>query len=134
MNLMEEKLIKEYYDKLNHPLRTVVEKLKSIILETDKEICETIKWNSPCFYYSGEMKPYNPKEYKKEIVVLNLHKKDLVLLVFPTGTSINDTTGLLSGDYKDSRKIAKFSTLEEVITRKNDLQSVIRNWLSTVDK
>ncbi len=41
--------------------------LRNIILSTDKEIGERIKWNNPSFYYTGEMKPFDPKEYKREL-------------------------------------------------------------------
>jgi len=34
-------------------------------------------------FYAGEMKPFNPKEYKRYIVVFNLYRKDCIRLVFP---------------------------------------------------
>jgi len=66
---------------LNHPLKNVVQALRKIVLSVDEEIAEQIKWNSPSFYYTGAMKPFDPKEYKRDIVVFNLHKNDCVLLV-----------------------------------------------------
>ena len=74
--------VNAYLQNLQHPLVEVVEVLRQIILSTDKEIGEEIKWNSPTFFYSGEMKPFNPKEYKRYIVVFNLFKKDCVRLCF----------------------------------------------------
>lgn len=118
----------------SHPLSIVIETLRQLILSTDKEIGEQIKWNSPAFYYTGDMKPFNPKEYKRDIVVFNLHKKDFVLLVFPTGATINDITGLLEGNYKDGRKIIKFATIEAVEQKTEDLQWIIREWLKNVEK
>jgi hypothetical protein len=129
-----EEQVAAYLQQLNHPLKGVVEALRIIILATDREVGEQIKWNSLSFYYTGEMKPFDPKEYRRDILVINLNKKDFVLLVFPTGATINDTTGLLEGKYPDGRKMAKFSTLDDVQNKKNDLQFVIRQWLSLVDK
>ncbi|MBK6622365.1 MAG: hypothetical protein IPG32_16365 [Saprospirales bacterium] len=57
-----------------------------------------------------------------------------MLLVFPTGATINDPTGLLEGKFTDGRKTAKFSTLDEVSNRRQDLQTVIKLWLSQVEK
>ena len=128
----EEQLI-NYFNKLDHPLKNVVEELRKIVLATDREIGEEIKWNSPSFYYTGEMKPFDPKEYKRDIVVFNLHKKEFVLLVFPTGARVKDPTGLLEGKFTDGRKTAKFATLNEVNNRKKDLQAVIKLWLKQVD-
>ncbi|MBK7336680.1 MAG: DUF1801 domain-containing protein [Saprospirales bacterium] len=129
-----EEQVTDYFDKLDHPLKHLVDELRSIILATDPEVGEQIKWNSPSFYYKGAMKPFDPKEYKRDIIVINLHKKDLVLLVFPTGATIKDPTGLLEGKFTDGRKTAKFSTLDEVSNRRQDLQTVIKLWLSQVEK
>ncbi|MBK8603682.1 MAG: hypothetical protein IPN87_11570 [Saprospiraceae bacterium] len=77
--------IEAYMSALDHPLKAVVELLRTIILGVDDTIAEQVKWNSPAFCYTGEMAEFDPKEYKRDIVVLNLHKKDSVLMVFPTG-------------------------------------------------
>lgn len=132
--LTNEEQVAEYFRALDHPLREVIEALRSVILAADDEVGEQIKWNSPSFYYTGEMKPFDPKEYKRDIVVFNLHKKDSVLLVFPTGAVVDDKTGLLEGKFTDGRKTAKFTTLNEVKNREKDLQSVIKDWLKMVDK
>ena len=126
--------IDTYITTLEHPLKKLVEKLHEVILETDKEIGAQVKWNSPSYYYTGTMKDFDPKEYKRDIVVLNLHKPDHVLLVFPTGSTIPDTTGLLGGKFKDTRKTIQFSRVEELMTRKKDLQKVLQLWLSQVVK
>src|SRR5258706_16461462 len=83
--------VNEYMQSLKHPLVKVIEVLRQIILNTDKEIGEEIKWNAPTFFYIGEMKPFNPKEYKRYIVVFNLFRKDCIRLVFPSGAKVNDT-------------------------------------------
>jgi hypothetical protein len=64
--------VDDYIKKLKHPLVNVVKALRRIILSTDSEIGEEIKWNAPTFFYAGEMGPFNPKEYKRYIVVFNL--------------------------------------------------------------
>lgn len=134
IKLTNEEQVIDHLLKLDHPLKSVVEALRKIILAVDSEIGEQVKWNSPSFYYTGEMKSFDPKEYKRDIVVFNLHKKDKVLLVFPTGAKINDKTGLLDGKFPDGRKIAVFSSLDEVKDRADDLKTVVREWIQLVDK
>ena len=123
-----------YMHRLEHPLGNVVEDLRQLILSTDPEIGEEIKWNAPSFFYSGEMKPFNPKEYKRYIVVFNLYRKDCIRLVFPSGARVKDNSGLLEGDYADGRRLARFSSVADVKLKKASLQLVIRSWLETLDK
>jgi hypothetical protein len=130
----EPEKVDAYIRGLTHPLAKVVEALRKIILSTDREIGEEIKWNAPAFFYSGEMKPFNSKEYKRHLVVLNLHRKDCIRLVFPSGARVNDKSGLLEGDYADGRRLALFHNLEEVMRKQAPLQSVIRKWLEALDK
>jgi hypothetical protein len=120
--------------KLRHPLVEVVSALRKIILRTDSEIGEEIKWNAPTFFYAGEMAPSDPKKYKRYIVVFNLHQKDCIRLVFPSGAKINDTSGFLRGDYADGRRLAFFHNLEEVKSQTKPLQQAIRKWLTQLDK
>ena len=120
--------------KLKHPLADVVEALRRIILSADREIGEEIKWNAPTFFYAGEMRPSNPKEYKRYIVVFNLYRKDCVRLVFPSGARVSDKSGFLEGDYADGRRLALFFNMGDVKSKKASLQAVIRRWLETLDK
>ena len=114
-------------------LGKIVETIRRIILSTDKEIGERIKWNNPSFYYTGEMKPFDPKEYKREMIVFNLFK-GRILLVFPSGAKVNDRSGLLEGDYKDGRRIIIFKDMEDVKAKEKALRSIIKEWLKLVDK
>lgn len=119
--------------KLEPMQASLIEDIRQIVLSTDREIGEQIKWNSPSFFYTGEMKPFNPKEYKRDIVVINM-RKGQALLVFPTGAIIKDTTGLLEGDYADGRRMITFKNTNQVKARAKDLQQIIRLWLKEVDK
>jgi len=133
IQLSESEQVTEHIKKLEPGLEQVVEAIRKIILSTDKEIGERIKWNNPSFYYTGEMKPFDPKEYKREIIVFNLHK-GRIMLVFPSGANVNDKTGFLQGDYKDGRRIVVFKDIEEVKSREKELQRVIKDWLKLVDR
>lgn len=125
--------VTEYIRKLNPEFGKVVEATRQVILQADKHIGEQIKWNSPSFFYTGEMKPFNPKEYKRDIAVMNL-RKGFVLLVFPTGAVVSDSSGLLEGDYTDGRRTATFKSMDDVTAKGKALQKVIRQWLKKVNK
>ena len=134
IKLSEPDKVDAYMKALKHPLVKVVEALRKIILNADKEVGEEVKWNAPTFFYTGKMKPFNPKEYKRYIIVFNLFKKDCIRLVFPSGAKIKDTTGLLEGDYADGRRLAMFSSIAEVKEKEKDLQKAIKTWLKLLDK
>lgn len=131
--LSDQEQVSEHIQKLEPALAQVVETLRRIILSTDPEIGERIKWNNPSFYYTGEMVEFDPKEYKRDLIVMNLHK-GRVMLVFPSGAKVNDQSGLLEGDYKDGRRIAIFKDLEDVQAKQGALQQIIKAWLELVDK
>lgn len=134
IKLSEPDKVDAYLRKLKHRLVDVVKALRQIILNTDRQIGEEIKWNAPTFFYTGEMKPFNPKEYKRYIVVFNLYRKDCIRLVFPSGAKINDTSGLLEGDYADGRRLALFHSTEDVDAKSKALQRAIKRWLALLDK
>ena len=134
IKLSEMDKVNAYMQSLRHPLVDVVKALRQIILSTDKEIGEEVKWNAPAFFYTGEMKPFNPKEYKRYMVVFNLFKKDCIRLVFPGGATVDDQSGLLEGDYADGRRLAMFYSMGDVKLKEKAMKKVIKNWLKILDK
>jgi hypothetical protein len=131
--LSDKEQVTAHIKKLDPSFGKIIEAIRQIILNTDKQIGERIKWNNPGFYYTGEMKPFDPKEYKREIAVFNLYK-GRIMLVFPGGAKVNDGSGLLEGDYKDGRRITIFKDMEDVTSKQKALQNVIKKWLKLVDK
>src|SRR5215510_4294120 len=131
--LSDSEQVNAHIKKLDQPIRDIVEAIRQIVLATDKNIGERIKWNNPSFYYTGEMKPFDPKEYKREIIVMNLFK-GRIMLVFPSGSKVNDKSGLLQGDYKDGRRIVIFKDMKDVRAKEKVLQHVIKEWLKLVEK
>jgi len=119
---------------LEHPMKDAASALRQIILSTGKTIGEEIFWNAPAFFYTGEMKPFEPKEYKRYIVGFNFYKKDCIRLIFLTGAKLNDTSGLLEGDYADGRRLAVFYSMEDVKSKEKNLQKLVKKWLKLVDK
>ncbi|RRB07669.1 DUF1801 domain-containing protein [Larkinella rosea] len=133
MKHSDQEQVSDHIQKLEPELRQLVETIRQIILNIDPEIDERIKWNNPSFYYTGEMKPFDPKEYKREIAVFNLHQ-GRVMLVFPSGAKVNDSSGLLEGNYKDGRRTVIFKDLSDVQLKEKPLRNVVIDWLKLVEK
>src|SRR6187399_2554190 len=113
VKLTDTEQVTAHIKKLDPSFGKIIETIRQLILKTDKEIGEQIKWNNPSFYYTGEMKPFDPKEYKRDMIVMNLHK-GRIMLVFPSGAKVNDTASFLEGDYKDGRRLVTFTDLKDV--------------------
>ena len=133
MKLTDAEQVTQHIQKLDSEVAKIVETIRQIILNTDKEIGDHIKWNNPSFYYTGDIKPFEPKDYKREIAVFNLFK-GRIMLVFPSGAKLNDSTGLLEGNYKDGRRLIIFKDVEDVLLKQNNLQNIIKEWLKLVEK
>lgn len=127
--LSDSQQVDELISKLDAELKTTVQTIRELILATDEEIGEQVKWNSPSFYFTGEMKAFDPKEYKRDIVVCNIHRGK-ILLVFPTGAKVN--SALKGKDYPDGRKIITMDDLTVETT--SQLQQLIKDWLGMVER
>ena len=121
--------VQAYLDKLKHPLAGLARFIRSAILAADKRIGEEIKWNAPAFFYTGPMAPFDPKEYRRHLVVFNFYRKDAIRLVFWHGDRANDKTGFLTGTYPDGRRLATLSSAKDLSANKKALQAALRGQL-----
>ena len=121
-------------NKLKHPLKDEAEALRQIILAADKTVGEEIFWNAPTFYYTGRMKPFKPKEYKRYIVGFNFFKKDCIRLIFLRGALAKSKSDLLQGDYEDGRRLALIHNMEEVKANEKELQTIVRKLVKLIHK
>jgi hypothetical protein len=123
--------VDEYLSKLESVEQEAASYLRNFVPDCHSEIREQVKWNSLAFFYTGEMPEFDPKEYKRDLLVLNLHRGKF-LLVFPTGAKIDDS--ILKGkNYPDGRKIVtieNFDTLKKIAP---SLKAGILNWISQID-
>jgi hypothetical protein len=119
---------------LKHPLASLAEALREAILAADPNIGEEIKWNAPAFFYTGAMEPFPPKEFRRHLVVFNFYRKDCIRLVFWHGDRANDTSGLLTGNYPDGRRLAMFFNLEELASQKKILRMALKAQLNQIGK
>lgn len=131
--LSDSEQVSKYIQKLEPIISQIVEFIRQLVLNTDYEISERIKWNNPSFYFNGEMAPFDPKEYKRELIVMNLHKGK-IMLVLPSGAKLSHGSGILEGDYKDGRRLITFNDLEDVKSKEKIFKTLIIEWISLVER
>ncbi|USG64359.1 DUF1801 domain-containing protein [Brevibacillus ruminantium] len=119
--------VEAYFDSLEHPQKMEIEEVRNIILESNDEITEHIKWNAPSFCYQDE-----------DRITFNLRGKEYFMLVFHCGAKVKnnegkdpifeDTTGLLNWVSRD-RATVTFTDRNDVIAKKEKLAEVVKKWI-----
>ena len=100
---------------LEHPLKDVILAVRTVFLEADERITETIKWKSPTFMYEGNLASIDPKA-RKHVAVL-----------FHRGAEIPGGHPLLQGEGKLAR-YARFGDTASVEAGRDELADVVRAW------
>lgn len=129
LGISESEKVDAFMSQLQHPLVDLVKCIRAFIVKIDDRIGEGIYWNAPTFYFTGEMQPFNPKEYKRYIVGFNFYKQDSIRLIFLRGADVIDPTKLLEGDYKDGRRIASFGSIEDFKSKETALGNIVKQLL-----
>lgn len=109
-----------WFDAYDNPMKPAVQRVREIILETDRRITESIKWKAPTFEYRGNIASFYPKA------------RGHVSLMFHQGAKIPGEHPLLAGEGSTSRT-AKLAGLEQVEAHRDELQAIIRAWCAYRD-
>jgi hypothetical protein len=128
----EPEAVDAFLKRLKHPLIGLVKALRRTILAAAPDIGEEIKWNAPAFFFTGPMKPFDPREYKRHLVVLNFYRKDSIRLVFWHGDRAKDKSGFLTGEYPDGRRLATLASAKELTSRKKALVAALKAQLEHI--
>ena len=113
--------VNAFMDKLDYPFKAEIQAIRDIIKGTNKEITEEIKWNAPSF------------SYKDYIATFNLRAKQHVHLIFHNPAISEVKSQLLEGDYKD-RRMAYFSDMDDIKSKKAELERVVKELIKLMDK
>lgn len=130
--ISEPDAVDAYMKKLKHPLKPVAEQIRKLIRGADKSIGEGIYWNAPCFYYTGKMEPFDPKTYKRYIVGFNFFKQDTLRLIFLRGADVQKKGDILTGEYKDGRRLALFSSMADVKKHEKEIKRIIKELVKKI--
>ncbi|MFO1445292.1 DUF1801 domain-containing protein [Bacillus sp. Bva_UNVM-123] len=117
----------DFLNSLEHPLKKEIEEVRKIILSTNEQMTEHIKWNAPSFCLNNE-----------DRITFNLQGKEYFRLIFHCGAKVKvnkkegylfeDTTGLLEWLASD-RAIIKMTDMNDVNNKKEKLAEVITKWM-----
>jgi hypothetical protein len=106
--------------KYDNPMKPVVQAVREVILNADKRITETIKWQAPTFVYKGNLASFFPKS------------KQHASLMFHQGASIKGDFPSFEGGGETGRMM-KFADLAEVKKKSAELRRVVKAWCDQRD-
>jgi hypothetical protein len=118
--------VTHFMAELEHPFKKEIEQLRKIILEANKDLTETIKWNAPSFCFEGE-----------DRITMRIHPPKQVQLIFHRGAKvqelpkerlITDNSGLLVWKTND-RAVATFANMEDILSKTTVLTKIVGDWL-----
>lgn len=120
----------DFWTRIEEPRRAIALQVREILLTTEPELVETLKWNAPSFALNGQ-----------DRMTFNLSAANQVRIVFHAGATTKedkagdrlfvDETNLLQWQ-SNIRAIAAFRDPGEVEDRRSDLQAVTRRWLEAL--
>ena len=107
--------VTQWLKNFDHPLKDAIDRVREIVLGSDKRVGECIKWKSPTFTYQGNIASINPNTKKK------------VSLMFHQGGKIPGKHPQLVGG-GGTVKYMYFADLEDVDAQRSAIESVIAAW------
>lgn len=120
--------VADFFADLDHPLKSVLEKARELILSCDRSITEHIKWKAPSFCHNGD-----------DRVTFNLYRDGSIMLIFHRGAKVRDSkgegrliddpTGLLEwhADDRASLRITDANDLEE---KQAKIKKLVKLWIA----
>lgn len=115
-----------FLDRLNHPLRKEIERLRVCILNTDNRLSENVKWNGPNYSFGSE-----------DRITMKIQPPGKIQLIFHRGAKvteqpdnklIKDDSGLLEWKEND-RAVATFNNMTEIENSKFYIAKIIKDWI-----
>jgi uncharacterized protein YdhG (YjbR/CyaY superfamily) len=109
------KEVDAWFARYDNPMKDVVQRIRSIILDADARIEESIKWQAPTFMYHGNLASFFPKS------------KQHASLMFHLGAKIPGRHSRLEGSGATSR-VMKIGTVKEANAARRDIERIVRAW------
>ena len=108
--------VEAWFKDLDHPLKDVMLRVRSIVLGVDDRVEEAIKWKSPTFMFRGNIASIGPRTKKQ------------VNLMFHQGAKLPGKHPLLEGGAGTVR-FMRFDDAEDVTKKRKALEAAIRAWI-----
>lgn len=111
---------------LNHSLRDEIECLRKIIMSTEFELTEGIKWNGPNYSINGE-----------DRITIRIHPQKQLHVIFHRGAKVKEPLEerLLGEKYdiltwkENDRAIASFKSLLEIQEHSEIIREIVEKWI-----
>ena len=121
--------VEEFINDLDDDKRSQVDILRDLILSTEPQLEEHIKWNAPSYVLDGE-----------DRITFNLmNKQGVVKLVLHMGATrkedkkgapiMQDESGLIEWS-SDIRGMITFNSLTDISSNTTSLEKIIKGWLA----
>lgn len=123
--------VNRFLAEIEHPLKTEIESLRTLILASFPHLTEHIKWNAPSFCLNGDdfltMRLFPPKQ-----IQLIFHRGAKVK-VMPTEKFISDPFSIFKWAAND-RAVASFPNMESIEKQKEALLGAIDAWIKALSQ
>lgn len=111
----------------------LINEILNFMLSLSSELEMQVRWNSPALVYTGKIKEFDPKEYKRDVVVFHLRNPKKIQLIFIHGARLENRVKGLEGNHADGRRMVSISNQEDWTNKKAIIQAAILHWLETVE-
>ena len=122
------KEVTQFLDDQNHPFRSEIEVLRLLILNTNLELTENIKWNGPNYSFAEQdritIKIQPPKNLQ---IIFHCGAK---VKEQPKGKLIKNDFGLLIWK-ENNRAVATFNSMQEIEQNSVQLSSIVKEWIAS---
>lgn len=116
----------ELIDNTNHPMRDEIEYLRELILSTNINLIEGIKWNGPNYSIGNE-----------DRITIRLYPIKQIQIIFHRGAKKKEQPKekLLGEKYtmlvwkENDRAVVTFNNLKEIRDNREIFQEIIMNWI-----
>jgi hypothetical protein len=105
-----------FLDGRPHPMRSVIDRLRQVVLSADPRITEMIKWGGPTFVLA---------DGGANLATIMLRGQSAVTLFFQEGASLPDPHGLLSGRAEHVRT-TRFESIAAIDNSAKALRQIVR--------
>jgi uncharacterized protein YdhG (YjbR/CyaY superfamily) len=104
-----------WFARYDNPMKNVVQRMRTIVLDADQRIDECIKWQAPTFTYRGNLASFYPKS------------KQHASLMFHLGAKIPGKHPRLEGT-GDTGRVMKIASVDEANAAKRDIERIVKAW------
>lgn len=118
--------VTEFLDGLNHPLRTEIEHLRTLILNAEDRLTENVKWNGPNYSIDDA-----------DRITMKIHPPKQIQLIFHRGVKkleqpkerLLATNSKLLVWKENDRALASFKNQTEIENSASELSDIIKDWI-----